>query len=98
MNIGRLSAVRDPASGLPSLAQDRIGYLQTTCADPTRTSPIGLEHLRTLALPEPIKDWSLTSLKEKLTKFGTKVVSHGPTSRFRWPRSPLREICSPTFR
>jgi hypothetical protein len=32
--------------------------------------------LRTLATPEPIKDWSLTSLKEKLIKFGAKVVSH----------------------
>jgi Transposase DDE domain group 1 len=30
--------------------------------------------LRTLATPEPIKDWSLTTLKEKL---GAKVVSHG---------------------
>ena len=28
--------------------------------------------LRTLATPEPIKDWSLTSLKEKLIKIGAK--------------------------
>jgi hypothetical protein len=33
--------------------------------------------LRTLATPEPIKDWSLTSLKEKLIEIGAKVVSHG---------------------
>ena len=33
--------------------------------------------LRTLATPEPIKDWSLTSLKERLIKIGAKVVSHG---------------------
>ena len=33
--------------------------------------------LRTLATPEPIKDWSLSSLKEKLMKIGAKVVSHG---------------------
>jgi hypothetical protein len=33
--------------------------------------------LRTLATPEPIKDWSLTSLKEKLIKTGAKIVSHG---------------------
>jgi hypothetical protein len=33
--------------------------------------------LRTLATPEPITDWSLTSLKEKLIKFGAKGVSHG---------------------
>ena len=33
--------------------------------------------LRTLATPEPIKDWSLTSLKDKLIKIGAKVVRHG---------------------
>ncbi len=33
--------------------------------------------LRTQATPEPIKDWSPTSLKEKLIKIGAKVVSHG---------------------
>jgi hypothetical protein len=33
--------------------------------------------LRTLATPGPIKDWSMTSLKEKLIKIGAKVVSHG---------------------
>jgi hypothetical protein len=33
--------------------------------------------LRTLATPEPINDWSLTSLKEKLIKIGAKLVSHG---------------------
>ncbi len=33
--------------------------------------------LRTLATPDAIKDWSLTSLREKLIKIGAKVVSHG---------------------
>jgi len=33
--------------------------------------------LRTLATPEPIKDWSLTTLKDNLIKIGAKVVSHG---------------------
>ena len=33
--------------------------------------------LRTLATPESIRDWSLTSLKEKLIKIGAKVISHG---------------------
>ena len=33
--------------------------------------------LHTLATPEPIKDWSLTTLKEKLIKIGAKVVRHG---------------------
>ena len=33
--------------------------------------------MRTLATPESIKDWSLTTLKEKLIKIGAKIVSHG---------------------
>jgi hypothetical protein len=32
---------------------------------------------RALATPEPIEEWSLTTLKEKLIKIGAKVVSHG---------------------
>ena len=32
--------------------------------------------LRTLATPEPIEGWSLTSLREKLIKIGAKVVGH----------------------
>ena len=38
--------------------------------------------LRTLATPEPIKDWSLTSLQEKLIKIGAKIVSHGRSVAF----------------
>jgi hypothetical protein len=30
-----------------------------------------------LATPVPIKEWSLTSLKEKLIKIGAKLVNHG---------------------
>jgi len=33
--------------------------------------------MRTLALPEAVKQWSLTSLREKLIKIGAKVVRHG---------------------
>jgi hypothetical protein len=32
--------------------------------------------LRRLALPKPIKDWSLRTMREKLVKIGAKVVSH----------------------
>jgi hypothetical protein len=53
--------------------------------------------LRTLATPEPIKDWSLTSLKDKLIKIGAKVVSHGRYVSSRWPRSPSRGKCSRRF-
>src|SRR5262249_2926685 len=55
------------------------------------------DFLRTLATPEPIKDWSLTSLKEKLIKIGAKVVSHGRYIAFQMaevaiPRQMFREI------
>ncbi len=33
--------------------------------------------MRTLALPEAVKQWSLTSLKEKLIKIGANVMRHG---------------------
>jgi Transposase DDE domain group 1 len=50
-----------------------------------------------LATPEPIKDWSLTSLKEKLIKIGAKVVSHGRYVAFQMaevavPRTLFAEI------
>ena len=32
--------------------------------------------MRTLALPEAVAEWSLTSLREKLVKIGAKVVHH----------------------
>ena len=53
--------------------------------------------LRTLATPEPIKDWSLSSLKEKLIKIGAKVVSHGRSIAFQMaevaiPRQMFQEI------
>ena len=53
--------------------------------------------LRTLATPEPIKNWSLTSLKEKLIKIGAKVVSHGRYVAFQMaevaiPRHMFQEI------
>jgi hypothetical protein len=51
--------------------------------------------LCTLATPEPIKDWSLTSLKQKLIKIGANLVSHGRYVASRWPRSLFRESCSP---
>ena len=38
--------------------------------------------LRTLAIPEAIEKWSLTSLREKLIKIGAKVVSHGRYGAF----------------
>jgi hypothetical protein len=33
--------------------------------------------MRTLAMPEAAEPWLLTSLRKKLIKIGTRVVSHG---------------------
>ena len=33
--------------------------------------------MRTLALPETVEQWSLTTLREKLVKIGAKIVRHG---------------------
>ena len=33
--------------------------------------------MRTLALPDAVEQWSLTSLREKLIKIGAKIVGHG---------------------
>jgi len=56
--------------------------------------------LRLLATPEPIKDWSLTSLKEKPIKIGAMVVSHGRYVAFKMaevaiPRQIFQEILRP---
>jgi len=46
--------------------------------------------MRTLATPEPIRDWLLTSLKEKLIKIGAKLVSHS-----RYVAFQLAEVAIP---
>jgi hypothetical protein len=57
-----------------------LGGRRTKCGAPLQLHALAYNlgnFLRTLATPEPIKDWSLTSLKEKLIKIGAKIVSHG---------------------
>jgi hypothetical protein len=46
--------------------------------------------LQRLALPKPVKHWSLTTLREKLTKIGAKVVRHAKYVTF-----PLAEVAVP---
>ena len=53
--------------------------------------------MRTLALPKEVKEWSLTTLREKLIKIGAKVVRHGRYVTFQLaevavPRNLFREI------
>ncbi len=56
--------------------------------------------LRTLALPQEIEHWSLTTLREKLVKIGAKVVRHGRYVTFQLaevavPRELFRKILRP---
>ncbi len=46
--------------------------------------------LRRLALPNPVKHWSLTTLREKLIKIGAKVVRHAKYVTFQ-----LAEVAVP---
>lgn len=53
--------------------------------------------MRTLALPETVKHWSLTSLRDKLVKIGARIVTHGRYVTFQMaevavPRDLFAEI------
>jgi hypothetical protein len=50
---------------------------------------------RTLATLEPIKDWSLTTLMEKLIKIGPKVVSHARYVHARYVAFQMAEVAIP---
>jgi hypothetical protein len=52
--------------------------------------------MRTLALPDAVEQWSLTTLREKLVKIGAKIVRAGATSHSKWQRSPCLVTRSPT--
>lgn len=59
--------------------------------------PCGFNFMRTLALPEAVKQWSLTSLKEKFVKMGARIVTHGRYVTFQMaevavPRGLFEEI------
>ncbi len=47
-------------------------------------------HKQTLALPQEVEHWSLTTLRDKLIKIGAKVVRHG-----RYVTFQLAEIAIP---
>ena len=53
--------------------------------------------LRKLATPEPIKEWSLTTLNEKLIKIGAKVIGHARYVAFQMAEPAIPETCSRTF-
>jgi hypothetical protein len=53
--------------------------------------------LRTLVLPEEVKHWSLTTLRDRLVKIGARIVRHGRSIAFQMaevmvPRGLFRQI------
>ena len=53
--------------------------------------------MRTLALPDEVKQWSMTTLRERLVKIGARIVRHGRSVIFQMaevmvPRGMFREI------
>jgi hypothetical protein len=50
--------------------------------------------LRTLALPEAVEHWSMTTLRDQLIKIGGKIVRHGRYVIFQMG-APLPRSCSP---
>ncbi len=64
-----------------------------------RSAKTGYDPKETWALPLETEHWSLTTLREKLVKFGTKVAHHGRYVTFRLaevavPRDLFRKILS----
>jgi len=53
--------------------------------------------LRTLALPEAVSHWSMTTLRDRLVKIGAKIVRHGSSITFQMaevmvPRALFQKI------
>ena len=51
--------------------------------------------MRTLALPEEVEHWSLTTLREKLVKIGARIVRHGRYVVFQLAELAVPRCCSP---
>jgi hypothetical protein len=52
---------------------------------------------RTLALPEAVSHWSMTTLRDRLVKIGAKIVRHGRSITFQMaevmvPRDLVQKI------
>jgi Transposase DDE domain group 1 len=53
--------------------------------------------VRTLALPDAVKQWSLTTLRDRLVKIGAKIVRHGRSITFQMaevmvPRALFQQV------
>ena len=56
----------------------------------------GSSFIRTLAPPDTVEQWSLTTFEEKLGKIGAKIARHGRYVIFQMAVVPPRVTCSPT--
>ena len=86
--------------------QVRVKWTKLSChtfpGNQTRLQVFALAYnlasfLRRLALPKPVRHWSLTTLREKLIKIGAKIVRHARYVTFQMaevaiPRQLFREI------
>src|SRR5262249_12346604 len=83
---GEFRAVRDLDRGSASRSRP-IRRQWNFAANAARLQPHALAYnlanfLRTLALPEAAKQWSLTTLRERLVKIVAKIVRHGHSITF----------------
>ena len=79
--------------------KNAINWTQLSCHD-FRNNEVRLQlhvlaynmgnFLRTLALPDEVEHWSMTTLREKLVKIGAKVIRHG-----RYVTFQLAEVAIP---
>ncbi len=72
--------------------------LPTSASGHQKCAEVVLANLmRTLALPDAVKQWSMTTLRERLVKIGARIVRHGRSVIFQMaevmvPRGLFREI------
>ncbi len=86
-NTSRKARIRSTGRGFDALAPVHWTDAHVSPCHSFRNSEVRLKlhalaynpgnFLRTLALPEAVEHWSLTTLREKLIKIGAKVVRHG---------------------
>ena len=83
------------------------GHLDAPVLSPLRGNAVRLQLraladnlanlLRSLALPEALGHWSMTTLRDRLVKIGAKIVQHGRSITFQMaevmvPRTSFRQI------
>ena len=105
-NVGHFYNQRGTAEQWIKEGKNAVNWTRLSCRDFTdnqvRLQLFALAYnlgnfLRQLALPKPIRHWSMTTLREKLIKIGAKVVSHARyviRKRVAYPAVLLRYVCN----